>query len=118
MEPYISVLHFRLKSILKFSRRKRLKGDLEDGEDFDEDGGLERAVIGEKGIYQDDTLPGKLRYKISLLIDISGSMVGKELDYAIQAAVLVVEALKLFPPTEVDVEVYAFTSNAKIKLKI
>ncbi len=86
-----------------------VEGDYLDGESLAQIKAMPPAVMAV------DILPGEFNYRISYLVDVSGSMEGAKLQRAAEGAVVFLEATKDLPG--VETEVYAFSDNAALKLK-
>ncbi|MFA6004140.1 MAG: AAA family ATPase [Elusimicrobiota bacterium] len=90
-------------------RRRVLQG--RDTGDLDPDA-LPRIPKGDKDVFMEEFSPNKVLYRISLLIDTSGSMSGAKKERAMEGAVMMMEALGKIPG--VLFEIVKFDNNPAV----
>ncbi|MCB4756125.1 MAG: AAA family ATPase [Elusimicrobia bacterium] len=114
----IARLRSNIMISLKMTRQKRALRGLEEG-DYLSAPDLADIKGRPPHIWATDLLPGKFNYRISLLIDLSGSMVRGvgviPLQHAAEGAVILMEATKDIPG--VEVEIYGFSDKPDCHLK-
>jgi hypothetical protein len=98
-----------LQTLKQKIRQRTIRG--RDSGDLDEDA-YHRIPAGDPDIFKEDFLPNKTLYRISLLIDTSGSMDGDKKERAIEGAIMMMEALDKVPG--VQFEVVKYDSDPKV----
>ena len=95
---------------LKQKLRQRTIHNRDDG-DLDPDA-LPRIPKGDKDVFMEEFSPNKVLYRISLLIDTSGSMSGDKKERAMEGAVMMMESLEKIPG--VVFEIVKYDSDPKV----
>ena len=114
VRPYINTLKHYL-SRLYGEKRKWLWARQKETGELDEDA-LPRLIMGDDRVMMTRQRPHKLEFRISLLIDISGSMAEHgRIDRAAEAALLIAEAVQGFPGIEIEVSAYHDEAYIPIK---
>lgn len=85
--------------------RRRDSGDL-DGE------ALSRIPMGKRDVFKESLIANKTLYRVSLLIDTSGSMNGEKRERAIEGAIMMMESLDKLPG--VVYEIVVFDSKPRV----
>jgi hypothetical protein len=92
VRQFVSIARAQLKAALKVRKRQRTIMDRDSG-DLDPDS-LYRIPMGRRDIFSDELIPDKVLYRVSLIIDTSGSMSSEKKERAIEGAILLVESLE------------------------
>ncbi|MDP3732027.1 MAG: VWA domain-containing protein [Candidatus Omnitrophota bacterium] len=109
----INVMKKNLQQALQKNLRRKELTELTTGDDIDEDSlPLVKAT---KRIFKIEAQPDKFRWRVSLIIDVSGSMKGEKIEAAINTALLFSEALNKIKG--VEFEIVAFEDKEYIPLK-
>ncbi len=106
----ISLTRQQLSQALKQKIRRRTIRNRYSGE-LDPDT-LNRIPAGKRDIFKEDLAPNKMLYRVSLLIDTSGSMDREKKLRALEGAVMLMESLEKLPG--VVYEIVKFDSNPKV----
>ncbi|MBI4678614.1 MAG: VWA domain-containing protein, partial [Elusimicrobia bacterium] len=99
-----------LMQALKQKLRQRTIHGRDSG-DLDEDA-LPSIPRGEKDVFKEEMSPNRVLYRVSLLIDTSGSMSTEKKERAVEGAVMMMEALEKVPG--VVFEIVKYDSNPKV----
>jgi hypothetical protein len=106
----IPVMKAQFQQVLRRKIRRRFVHDRKSG-DLDEEA-LNQIPGGKTDVFEESMIANKSLYRVSLLIDVSGSMSGEKKDHSIRAAVMMMEALDKLPG--VSYEIVAFDDNPKV----
>ncbi|HBL15730.1 MAG TPA: hypothetical protein DD417_02915 [Elusimicrobia bacterium] len=101
--------HQFMETLKQKIRRRTLRG--RDSGDLDPDA-LHLLPSGNKDVFVEEFMPNKTLYRISLLIDTSGSMSGDKKERAIEGAIMMMEALDKVPG--VVFEIVKYDSDPKV----
>ncbi len=97
----VPIMRSQFLQILKRKIRRRVIRNRASG-DFDTDA-LSRIPGGDSDVFKESMVANKTLYRISLLIDISGSMNGDKKEKAIEGAVMMMEALDKLPGVQYEI---------------
>ncbi|MFA5140357.1 MAG: vWA domain-containing protein, partial [Elusimicrobiota bacterium] len=100
----------QLQSVLAQKVRRRTIRNRRSGE-LDPDA-LHRIPAGARDIFKEELAPNKVLYRVSLLIDTSGSMSTEKKEAALEGAVMLVEALEKV--AGIQYEIVKFDSDPKV----
>lgn len=123
VQQHVPIMKSQFLQILKRKIRRRVIRNRDSG-DFDTDA-ISRIPGGDTDVFKESMVANKTLYRISLLIDISGSMNGDKKERAIEGAVMMMEALDKLPGVKFEVvafddkpyvvKAYNERSTAKVK---
>lgn len=126
VQQHVPIMRSQFEQILKRKIRRRVIRNRDSG-DFDTDA-LSRIPSGDRDVFKESMIANKTLYRISLLIDISGSMNGDKKERAIEGAVMMMEALDKLPGVQYEivafddkpyvVKAYNERSTSKVKAEI
>lgn len=101
VSKYVPVMRAQFLQVLKRKIRRRVIRNRDSG-DLDTDK-LSSIPLGERDIFKESMIANKTLYRVSLLIDISGSMSGEKKERAIEGAVMLMESLEKVPGVQYEI---------------
>ena len=104
VQKFIPFMRQQFQHALRQQLRQRVIHNRDDG-DLDPDS-FPRIPMGARDVFSEEMSPNKVLYRVSLLIDFSGSMKGEKKERSIEGAVMMMEALEKVPGVAFEIVIY------------
>lgn len=123
VQKHVPIMRAQFIQVLKRKIRRRVIRNRDSG-DLDTDK-LSKIPGGERDLFKESMIANKTLYRVSLLIDISGSMSGEKKERAIEGAVMMMESLEKVPGVQYEIVAFddkpyvvkAYNERATAKVK-
>ncbi len=97
----VPVMKAQFQQVMRRKIRRRFLHERKSG-DLDEDA-ISEIPSGRSDVFEESMIANKTLYRVSLLIDVSGSMSGEKKEHSILAAVMMMEALDKLPGVSYEI---------------